>query len=65
LLFAGYAAAWALFGLVAHGFDAALQRLADRSPLLLTHGWLIGAAIVYRRRLSVRQPQASMSRQCR
>jgi predicted metal-binding membrane protein len=46
LLIAGYAAAWALFGLVAHGFDAALHCLADRLPLLLTHGWLIVAAIV-------------------
>ncbi|AET93502.1 hypothetical protein BYI23_C013560 [Burkholderia sp. YI23] len=46
LLIAGYAAAWALFGLVAHGFDAALHRLADESPMLLVNGWMIGAAIV-------------------
>jgi predicted metal-binding membrane protein len=46
LLIVGYATAWGLFGLVAHGFDAALHRLADRSPTLLAHGWLIGAAIV-------------------
>ena len=42
MLIAGYAA----ISLVAHGFDAALHCLADPSPLLLTHGWLIGAAIV-------------------
>ncbi|MCC8396380.1 DUF2182 domain-containing protein [Paraburkholderia sp. MMS20-SJTR3] len=46
LLIAGYASAWALFGLVAHGFDATLHQLADRSPALLANGWLIGAAIV-------------------
>jgi predicted metal-binding membrane protein len=46
LLIAGYAAAWAGFGLIAHGFDAALHGLAARSPALLADGWLIGAAIV-------------------
>ncbi|WP_250484020.1 DUF2182 domain-containing protein [Caballeronia sp. GaOx3] len=46
LLIAGYAAAWAAFGLVAHGFDAALHLLVERSTTLLTEGWLIGAAIV-------------------
>ncbi|MEW9585284.1 DUF2182 domain-containing protein [Paraburkholderia sp. DGU8] len=45
-LIGGYATAWALFGLVAHGFDAALHRVADQSPSLLAHGWLIGAAMV-------------------
>ncbi|WP_233804205.1 DUF2182 domain-containing protein [Paraburkholderia sp. HP33-1] len=46
LLIAGYATAWALFGLAAHGFDAALHRVADQSPTLLGDGWLIGAAII-------------------
>ncbi|WP_321798358.1 DUF2182 domain-containing protein [Caballeronia sp. J97] len=46
LLIVGYATMWALFGLVAHGFDAALHRLADQSPTLLANAWLIGAAIV-------------------
>ncbi|SAK96320.1 metal-binding integral membrane protein [Caballeronia calidae] len=46
LLIVGYATAWALFGFVAHGFDAALHRLADQSPLMLADGWLISAAIV-------------------
>jgi predicted metal-binding membrane protein len=45
-LVVGYATAWALFGLVAHGLDAALHRVADQSPTLLAHGWLIGAAMV-------------------
>ena len=46
LLIAGYAAAWAGFGLVAHGFDAALLLFAEQSPLLLAQGWLVSAAIV-------------------
>jgi len=46
LLISGYAAAWAAFGLVAHGFDAALHLLVERSTTLLAEGWLIGAAIV-------------------
>jgi predicted metal-binding membrane protein len=46
LLIGGYAMAWALFGLVAHGFDAALHRVADQSPIWLAHGWLVGAASV-------------------
>ena len=46
LLIIGYATAWALFGCVAHVFDAGLHRLADRSPMLLANAWLIGAAIV-------------------
>ena len=36
----------ALFGLVAHGVDAALHRVADQSPTLLADAWLIGAATV-------------------
>ncbi|APA89460.1 DUF2182 domain-containing protein (plasmid) [Paraburkholderia sprentiae WSM5005] len=46
LLIVGYAAAWALFGVVAHSLDAALHRVADQSPILLANGWLIGAAII-------------------
>jgi predicted metal-binding membrane protein len=46
LLTGGYATAWALFGLVAHGVDAALHRLADQSPAWIAHGWLIGAASI-------------------
>jgi predicted metal-binding membrane protein len=45
-LIVGYATAWALFGLVAHGFDTALHGVADQSPTLLAHARLIGAAIV-------------------
>ncbi|WP_244813923.1 DUF2182 domain-containing protein [Caballeronia sp. Lep1P3] len=45
LLIAGYATVWALFGLVAHGFDSALHALVERSPAMLANGWLIGAAI--------------------
>ncbi|MBB5414815.1 putative metal-binding membrane protein [Paraburkholderia sp. JPY171] len=46
LLIVGYATTWALFGVVAHGFDAALHLVADKVPSLLVNGWLIGAAIV-------------------
>ena len=46
LLIAGYATAWTLFGLVAHGFDAALHRVAEQTPTLLGRGWVIGAAII-------------------
>jgi predicted metal-binding membrane protein len=45
-LIVGYTTAWALFGLVVHGFDAALHRVADQLPTLLADGWLIGAAMV-------------------
>jgi predicted metal-binding membrane protein len=45
-LIVGYTTAWALFGLIAHAFDAALHRVADQSPTLLADAWLIGAAIV-------------------
>ncbi|WP_442794109.1 DUF2182 domain-containing protein [Paraburkholderia sp. HD33-4] len=46
LLIVGYATAWALFGIVAHGVDAALHRVADQSPNVLANSWLIGAALV-------------------
>ncbi|VXB36591.1 Metal-binding integral membrane protein [Burkholderia sp. 8Y] len=46
LLIAGYVTAWAAFGFVAHGVDAALHRLADHSSTVLANGWLIGAATV-------------------
>ncbi|MGF6507429.1 putative metal-binding membrane protein [Paraburkholderia sp. 32] len=46
LLIVGYATMWALFGVLAHGFDAALHLVADQSASLLANGWLIGAAIV-------------------
>ncbi|MGF6612358.1 putative metal-binding membrane protein [Paraburkholderia sp. WSM4175] len=46
LLIVGYATTWALFGVLAHGFDAALHLVVDQSASLLANGWLIGAAIV-------------------
>ena len=44
LVVAGYLAAWAAFGLLAHAFDAALRALAPRSPWLAVNGWAVGAA---------------------
>ncbi|MDR5741509.1 MULTISPECIES: DUF2182 domain-containing protein [unclassified Caballeronia] len=46
LLVSGYASAWALFGLVAHGLDAALHRLAESAPVITLYAWLLGAGVV-------------------
>ncbi|WP_077001961.1 DUF2182 domain-containing protein [Variovorax sp. KK3] len=44
LLGLGYMAAWAAFGLLAHGLHGGLLALLAKSPTLAWHGWLIGAA---------------------
>jgi predicted metal-binding membrane protein len=44
LVLLGYISAWALFGVGAHGFDAAFHQLASRSAWMVMHRWLVGAA---------------------
>ncbi|KIG10887.1 DUF2182 domain-containing protein [Caballeronia concitans] len=46
LLVSGYAAAWAMFGAVAHGVDAVLHQLAQRTPTISLYAWLLGAGVV-------------------
>jgi predicted metal-binding membrane protein len=46
LLLSGYTAAWVLFGLFAHFFDAALHRFVSRSSWSIAYGWLVGVAIL-------------------
>lgn len=41
-----YLIVWALLGLVAYGGAAAAERLADRSPWLMTHAAQVGGAIL-------------------
>ncbi|MCC6198224.1 MAG: DUF2182 domain-containing protein [Burkholderiales bacterium] len=43
---AGFFAAWFAFGLLAHAADGLLQWAALRVPGLITHGWLVGAAVL-------------------
>jgi predicted metal-binding membrane protein len=46
LLATGYVAAWGSFGLVAHGLHALLLSGVASMPVLVQHGWLIGAATI-------------------
>jgi predicted metal-binding membrane protein len=46
LVVAGFFAAWFAFGLVAHAADEALQWGVLRAPVLVSHGWLLGAAVL-------------------
>ena len=46
LLAAGYVAAWAAFGLVAHGAHAGLLAALVRLPWLEAHGTLVGAVVL-------------------
>jgi predicted metal-binding membrane protein len=46
LVLTGFFAAWIAFGLVAHLTDAAVQWLAVRSAWFITHGWVLGAAVL-------------------
>ena len=42
----GFFVAWFAFGIVAHVLDEALQWGASRAPWLVTHGWVVGAAVL-------------------
>ena len=42
----GFFVAWFVFGLVAHLADAGVQRAAAGSPWFVTHGWIVGAAVL-------------------
>jgi predicted metal-binding membrane protein len=46
LVIAGYLAAWAGFGLAAHGLDLALHALAAESAWLTFNGWALGAGVL-------------------
>ena len=46
LVLLGYVGAWTVFGVGAHGLDAALHQLASRSLWMVMHGWLVGAAML-------------------
>ncbi len=46
LVVAGFFAAWFIFGMIAHGADAGLLWAATRYPWFVTHGWVIGAAVL-------------------
>jgi len=46
LLVSGYASVWALFGVAAHVFDAALHQVAERVPVISLYAWLLGAGVV-------------------
>jgi predicted metal-binding membrane protein len=46
LLIAGYLAAWFGFGVAAHMVDWALNAAARQSSWFITHGWLVGVAVV-------------------
>ena len=46
LLVAGYLCAWLGFGLAAHGLDALLLAAARDSAWFITHGSLVGAAVI-------------------
>jgi len=45
LVIAGYMSAWSLFGLVAHGLDWGVHRVAQRSVWLSFNGWIFGAVV--------------------
>jgi predicted metal-binding membrane protein len=42
----GFFVAWLVFGLIAHGADAALVLAGQRSPWFIGHGWIVGAAVL-------------------
>jgi predicted metal-binding membrane protein len=46
LVILGYLAVWTAFGLLAHGVDFALHRLADGSAFLTFNGWVVGAGVL-------------------
>jgi predicted metal-binding membrane protein len=46
LLLGGYLAAWLGFGILAHGLDWGLQAAARETAWFLSHGWVVGAAVV-------------------
>ncbi|MEO8755526.1 MAG: DUF2182 domain-containing protein [Casimicrobiaceae bacterium] len=46
LVIAGFFAAWFAFGLAAHALDALLHLAGPRFPVLLAHGWVIGATVL-------------------
>jgi predicted metal-binding membrane protein len=43
---AGYLAAWAGFGVAAHGADVAVGAAVERSAWLVFNGWVLGAAVL-------------------
>jgi len=46
LIVAGFACAWLVFGLIAHGLDSALAWLGGRNLWLAGHGWMAGVAVL-------------------
>ncbi|MFN2646130.1 MAG: DUF2182 domain-containing protein [Burkholderiales bacterium] len=46
LLIAGYVVAWLGFGLIAHALDWMLHAVARETPWSISHGWVIGAAVI-------------------
>jgi|SRR5579862_363010 len=46
LVLLGFFLAWFAFGVVAHAADAALRWTAARDVWFMTHGWMIGAAVL-------------------
>ena len=46
LVVTGFFVAWLAFGIAAHAADAALRFAAVQSPWFISHGWMVGAAVL-------------------